>query len=54
MLDMVSGTWTILCKGRTGSALLPMTHAMTGGGGRGVFEGDAPSYQHSYSLLCTE
>lgn len=29
MLEMASGTWTVLCKGSTHSVLLLMTHAMT-------------------------
>lgn len=42
MLEMAPGTWTVLRKGGTDSALLPMTHAMTRCAQR-----DTQSYQHT-------
>lgn len=44
-LAMVSGTWTVLCKGSTDTC-------SDGGGEGGAFDGDTQAYQHRHHLLC--
>lgn len=41
MLGMVSGAWTVLCKGSTSSVFLPMTPGMTR-----CAQGDTQSHHH--------